>query len=164
MPVPEFDEDGYLPPGRHPATADEMKAALVDAFEEADQRAMLFEAWTAHKDSLDYLLPVEHHWVGGSFVSTKPEPGDVDTVAFFDGTAFDALPLPARRLISYMCQGHGAQPWWGCDSFMVAIYPEDHPNHEVATAQPIAYWNNVWGHTRDDDQGHRRPRGYLEVM
>jgi len=162
MPVPPFDSDGFLEPGRHVATAAEMKAALVDGIPGSNNRAQLFAAWATHLETLTYLIEVQRQWIGGSFVSAKLDPGDVDAVSFFDGVVLDALPEQHRRLIKYMCSGHSARPYWGCDAFCVAVYAPEHPWHAL-TEQAIAYWDNWWGHTRAGADSQPRARGYLEV-
>src|SRR5688572_20967940 len=103
MPVPPFDSDGFLEPGRHVATAAEMKVALVDGIPTSNNRAELFAAWETHRQTLSYLIEVQQQWLGGSFVSAKPDPGDIDSVSFIEGEVFDSLPEQHRRLIDYMC-------------------------------------------------------------
>lgn len=162
MAVPEFDEDGFLPPGRHFATVADVRTALVDGFPSSTRRGRLFASWLAHCEALEYLITLTSHWLGGSFTTSKAEPGDIDAVAFIDGPEFDSRPTPHRRLVKYMCSGHSAKPFWSCDVFSISVYPPDHPEHDRMKAA-MAYWEDWWGHTREDAAGHRRPRGYLEV-
>jgi hypothetical protein len=74
--IPPFGENGYLPPGVHPATFDELAARFGAASEV--RRAQL--------ESLRWLVDlcrragVERIVINGSFVTDLLEPNDVDCV------------------------------------------------------------------------------------
>lgn len=74
--IPEFNDDGYLPPGLHPATLDEI----------ANRFGQEPELRQAQTESLRWLLDlakrvgVQRLVVDGSFVTDKWEPNDVDCV------------------------------------------------------------------------------------
>ncbi len=74
--IPDFNDDGYLPPGIHAATVDEISARFG---QESELRQ-------AQMESLQWLVDlarrsgVERIVVNGSFVTDKLEPNDVDCV------------------------------------------------------------------------------------
>lgn len=74
--IPPFNEHGYLPPGIHPATLDEV---AVRFGRESEVRRVQMESvrWLvdlAHRAGVDRLI------VNGSFVTDVLEPNDVDCV------------------------------------------------------------------------------------
>lgn len=74
--IPDFDDQGYLPPGIHPATLEEIAARFG---RESELRRVQME-------SLRWLVEVARRAgvlrivVNGSFVTDKLEPNDVDCV------------------------------------------------------------------------------------
>ncbi len=155
--IPEFDDSGNLPPGRHQATADDIRAALVDAFPTSRTRSGIFAYWTHHREALAELVPVHFQWLGGSFTSNKPDPADADIVTVIDGEAFDALPEHRQLLVRALVAGHYTESFWNCDSYPLASYPEEHPGHSkflIALERLEAYFS----HDRDGDE-----RGLVEV-
>lgn len=75
MSIPDLTSAGYLPPGDHRGTMEELWAR----FGRGPRRRMLLE-------QLDYvierlaLLGVQRIWVDGSFVTDKLRPGDIDVI------------------------------------------------------------------------------------
>jgi hypothetical protein len=78
--IPEFNDDGYLPPGIHAATLAEITARFG---QEPELRR-------AQMDSLRWLVDlakrvgVQRLAVNGSFVTDKWEPNDIDCVLLRD--------------------------------------------------------------------------------
>ena len=162
VPVPPFDPSGFLPPGRHPAGRTEVADALVHAFPTSEQRPRLHNAWVGIWDALGDALPVPKSWLGGSFVSAKDEPKDIDTCWFLDGLAFDALPEHRQRHVMLVADSALARLQWRCDCYAVVDYPPGHPAHDAYLAV-ASYWHDAWGHTPPEPGGLRAARGYLEV-
>ena len=91
--IPPFNELGYLPPGIHPATLDEIDAHF----------GQLSELRRVQMESVRWMVElanragVQRIVLNGSFVTDIMEPGDVDCVLLFqpgtrtDPTAFKAL-------------------------------------------------------------------------
>lgn len=73
--IPEFTASGYLPPGVHTATWDELCVRFGGT---AKRQILLGGLRRVTANLRDAGAPVI--WLGGSFVTNKPEPGD------FDGT------------------------------------------------------------------------------
>ena len=91
--IPDFDENGYLPSGTHPATVDEVARRFGNG---SDVRE-------AEAESLRWLLPmcgaasISRLIVDGSFVTDVIEPNDVDCV-LLQGPAYNETSLAAAEL------------------------------------------------------------------
>jgi hypothetical protein len=91
--IPPFDENGYLPPGIHPATMEEIE----DRFGSGTEiRGVLFESlvWLVAAATEARVLRVI---VNGSYVTDTPDPNDVDCVLLV-AENFDKSSAPARKL------------------------------------------------------------------
>ena len=76
MPIPEFRPDGYLPLGVHPATQEE----VVQRFGKATARRRVLMERATDWVVLARTLGAHRLLLDGSFVTVKPEPGDVDAI------------------------------------------------------------------------------------
>jgi hypothetical protein len=78
--IPEFNDNGYLPPGIHPATLNEIAARFGH---ESELRRVQMESlrWMVE---LAWQAGVLRIVVNGSFVTEKWEPNDVDCVLLID--------------------------------------------------------------------------------
>jgi hypothetical protein len=91
--IPPLNENGYLPPGIHPATLDEVVARFGHG---SEQRA-------AQVESLAWLVPlcvragIARLLINGSFVSDREEPNDVDCV-LLQGPSYSAGSVAAAEL------------------------------------------------------------------
>jgi hypothetical protein len=100
MPIPEFRPDGYLPLGLHLATQEEVAQRFGNAtarrrglMERVSEWLVLARTVRAHRLLLD-----------GSFVTAKPDPGDVDAVCWLPSDFEDrylAQAPEAIRLYGY---------------------------------------------------------------
>jgi len=81
--IPDFNDDGYLPPGIHQATLEEIAARFG---QESELRQVQMESlrWL---DDVARRAGVQRIIVNGSFVTDKLEPNDVDCVLLI-GTDF----------------------------------------------------------------------------
>ena len=83
--IPEFDDQGYLPPGIHPATLGEIATRFGRESEIRQAEAQSLE-WLCE---LAWNAGVKRLIVDGSFVSDVLEPNDVDCVLLIE----DDYPL-----------------------------------------------------------------------
>ena len=101
--LPDFDDDGFLPKGKHHVTLDEFAKRFV-YFDMSDQRFRLFEKFKRLCEEARRSGIVRHILVGGSFVTSKPEPNDFDCVVVLDPSiaGHDLVPmeynLASRRM------------------------------------------------------------------
>jgi hypothetical protein len=91
--IPEFNDDGYLPPGIHTATLEEIAARFG---QESETRR-------AQMQSLGWLVDLARRAgakrliINGSFVTDKFEPNDVDCALLIE-TGFPIDPRAEKEL------------------------------------------------------------------
>src|SRR5262245_23490456 len=74
--IPHFNDDGYLPPGIHAATLEEISARFGQECElrQAQMQSLQWLVELARRAGVERIV------VNGSFVTDKLEPNDVDCV------------------------------------------------------------------------------------
>jgi hypothetical protein len=74
--IPAFDDEGYLPPGIHPATVREISArfGLESELRRVQMESLLWLVALARRAGVQRIV------VNGSFVTDRLEPNDVDCV------------------------------------------------------------------------------------
>ena len=77
--LPDFNSDGNLPPGVHHASLTEIESRFGE-FTISDRRVMLFSKFKQLVEMAKFSGIVKRIIIGGSFVSAKPVPNDVDVV------------------------------------------------------------------------------------
>jgi hypothetical protein len=157
MAVPAFEE-GLLPGGRHVATVEQVRAALVEPFAGSTTRAPIYSFWLERRAAVAELVDVAAEWLDGSFTTDRLDPADMDLVTVLDGPSFDALPRHRRQVLASLVGGTHTEAFWSCDAGVVVAYPDDvlaRPRTAVAGACWLAYF----GHTRDG-----RTTGVVEVL
>jgi hypothetical protein len=147
-----------LPPGGHAATVDEIELALVDAFPASKTRRPLFEQWRNVVAAIERILPIQEHWMDGSYVTAKLDPNDIDIVTYLDHQDFDGLDDVAKTLLAGLVSNKVSQALHGCDSYWVVAYPEGHPLR-AAYEQSRSYWEHWLGTDRTGN-----PKGYVELL
>ncbi len=80
MPIPSLDQDGYLPLGIHDCSLQEVQNAF-GLFRQSDHRVKLFSRLQSYIQDLKSADIVHQVYIDGSFVTSKPEPGDIDLIA-----------------------------------------------------------------------------------
>ncbi|MFJ6130650.1 DUF6932 family protein [Streptomyces griseoviridis] len=82
---------GLLPPGRYAVSLDELYTALVESTG-SDVRRAIWEEWTQHRTIVEALTGgFSRMWVGGSFISDKPDPSDLDVTYLLSARTYDTL-------------------------------------------------------------------------
>ena len=81
--IPEFTEQGFLPPGIHQATRDEFRERFA-IFQRSDRRLRLFEQLNQLLDQAAQAGIVKRMLIAGSFVTAKAEPNDFDCIVVLD--------------------------------------------------------------------------------
>ncbi|WP_020419051.1 hypothetical protein [Amycolatopsis sp. ATCC 39116] len=183
LPVPALDDaTGYLPVGRHHCTIEEFRSAFVDAeqFTGTQRRKEIWTHWERAKVVLGRLVPVYAAWISGSYVSSKPEPDDMDIVFVIDGLAAERLvadePTRARYLTAFAQGKRFHQPAGRrLDTYLVQWRPILKPgptmtDDEVSYYQSRGHWDDFWQRCRAGAKDSPivvadtiPQRGYLEV-
>lgn len=155
---------GKLAPGVHRASFGALRGySVTNAHRERIWSA--FEVW--HREALP-RLGHEKLWIGGSYISNKPDPGDVDVLAW--------IPLTAPR------RGHGIADLM--TNLSSARLDEDgNVERKLGRVQPMAglvdgfqarcttaqikQWTMNWQYDYDEDTGIPVPgseKGIVEVI
>lgn len=156
--IPAFTAEGSLPPGRHPATPQEIEHSLVLPFPTSMTRRDIFNGWIRRRQELLALVEIEAEWVDGSFVTNKRDPGDIDVVTLMREDVVDALEVSAKKRLQDLVVGNSPRLQFGCHSFPLMMADDGHPNHGRYLALR-GYWDRWWGY----HNGSFDKKGYLEV-
>jgi len=104
MPIPALDDRGFLPLGIHDCTLDEIKGTF-GRFHHSDRRPQLFAKLQLFVGEARAAGLVRRILVDGSFVTSKPEPNDIDLILIVDSHhdfAADLLPTQ-YNVVSKRC-------------------------------------------------------------
>jgi hypothetical protein len=137
--IPQFRVNGYLPPGIHKATLREFEKRFCE--QTAERRELfvkfgnLLSLLEKHKNMILHII------IDGSFVTLKPNPGDMDIILIlakdFDFESPEALRLQRAKAVFNI--------------HLVPLLEE--------MQSEIRSWTDFFGHDRE-----RRPRGLVEVI
>ena len=86
--IPDFDENGYLPPGIHVATLADIEVRFGT---ETEVRRVEFESLTWFLQALEGSF-ARRIVINGSFVTAAKEPNDVDVAVLLDDNTISLLP------------------------------------------------------------------------
>lgn len=154
--IPDFNDLGVLPVGRHRCRPDDLRRVLVTPFF-GSNRQVIYEEWRSHRAALRTIGSVLFQWIGGTFVTNKTNPGDIDVVTFVDGVAYDRLPRWKRDVLEELCNGKGDKSYSRVDAALAFMYPTGDRRHSMYL-EDREYWDGKWGRSRTSVV-----KGYLEV-
>jgi hypothetical protein len=83
MPIPPFNEHGWLPEGIHDCTLDEVSSRF-GLFQESDQRPRLWAKFVEFLIEVRRTGLVRRVMLDGSFVTAKSDPIDIDLLLIVD--------------------------------------------------------------------------------
>lgn len=144
MPIPKFDSAGTLPPGIHAATLREVTERFgIDSDARRRQIGLLREVVEAAKS----YASIKRILVWGSFVTAKPEPGDLDysIVVSVGHYRTDVLASHRRFFIPSLARRH-----YGADFAYLVIGD-----------YPLEYYVDRLDFMCHEDTG--RPCGIIEI-
>lgn len=153
MAIPPFElETGYLPPGLHPATMEEIRQLLGFTRRRLELIGNLEWATTMLLEA-----GVRDIRIDGSFATEKPEPGDIDGFWVYDpalAIRWDAIPLVLLdfTLVPSPSGGESKFPMWHALGVELWV----HPWHGGTETKDLPYF---FSHSRDDV-----PRGYVQLV
>lgn len=139
--VPDFRDDGYLPEGLHVATEAEVTFRFGTSTSRRQRLALRLRRWI----ELARAISAPRFFVDGSFVTSKPDPNDVDAVIWLPDDFVDRVysgNLDALEL----------------ETMLLTRHPE-----EIFAAEDRHDWNDwlkFFGRTRESDG---RRKGVVEI-
>lgn len=81
--IPDFNEDGLLPPGLYPTDLDGFRERFA-VFDQSDRRLRIFSQFKRLFEDALKIRFISRVIVGGSFVTAKAEPNDFDCILVLD--------------------------------------------------------------------------------
>ena len=118
-------------------------------------RQTLFSGYEKLVDAFNLVGLPSTQWIGGSFISTLPDPNDIDLVNFCRVTDYDNLSAETRAMIKLVIQDKITAVHCHCDSYFVPVPENTTHTDDFLTIQ--AYWKKKLGH---DKIG--RPKGIVQ--
>lgn len=82
-----FNEYGYLPYGMYNLTINEIEK--IFSRNSSKRRKEIMEIYKIHLNEIQNTGYYLDDWIGGSFITTKENPNDIDTLTEFDGEKVD---------------------------------------------------------------------------
>ena len=96
MPIPDFNQEGFLPIGIHDCTIEEISTRF-GRFQTTDQRPTLNEGLISYIIELRQANIGKYLIVNGSFVTSKDKPSDIDVLLVLKDDADLTGDLPPFR-------------------------------------------------------------------
>jgi len=152
----EFDINGNLPQGIHRPDLIRFRQKFVDSFADSTKRSELYKGYIILSKRCCDLLFVRSHWVDGSYLTAKKDPGDIDMSIHVDGASLDSYAMGGNGFLSNEESIRNLKKSYGCDVYIIPVYPKDSPLYRITEGWED-YWANWWGHTRD-----QKRKGYVE--
>jgi hypothetical protein len=153
----KFNLHGYLEPGIHQLTKDDIESHFVTSFPHSSTRQTILAGYKQYCDDIVEIAGNCAQLIDGSFVSSKNDPGDVDLVMLMDATAVDSLPDAKKSALKALVSGPVTKTTYMCDAYFCPIYPAGHPLSDAARTQR-KYWLGEFGYDRSDV-----PKGIVHV-
>ncbi len=156
----EFDERGFLKPYTKIETSLEIfKEVFVSPFSLESSRHEIFVGYLHFlNDFREQVMPNAIQWIGGSFVTQKESPNDIDFVTLIDSEVYEEK----ESLINSCFTKDGARKKYGVDAFALRVYPKKHPKFALTNGD-MAYWYETWQKSRKDRFGRTNLKGFLEL-
>jgi hypothetical protein len=180
--LPSLDTStGLLPVGRHVCAADEVESMFVSdaAFSESVSRRQIWSDWTDALALLQSAVPVHAVWIGGSFTTSKLDPGDIDVLYVVNAEAVRALQGEQETKIVNIFNTPGQVKaelalnvdtyllFWECIQFPLPYGMNVFQDQHYRTR---GYWDDWWQRVQQGPKGSPPVpadtvprRGYLEV-
>jgi len=122
-----FDDNGYLIPYEEIETnLETLKKYFVDAFPNSYTRHLIFNNYEKFIADFQYeIFPHFEQWIGGSFVTKKENPNDIDISTFIDFKIVNLRGKKVDKFWSFSLEDKLI------DSYIVEEFPEKHTNYSV---------------------------------
>ncbi len=133
-----------------------VKYFVVD-FPESTTRPTLYNHFVHYMTNLNHVLNQSvQQWLGGSFISTKLNPNDIDCVNLI--VFNERLEQNVDALMPYLLIG-GSRDTYRVDGHLIAIYLTTDERYNVITVPSINYWQAFLMNDRQNN-----PRGIIELI
>ncbi|MGN7169286.1 DUF6932 family protein [Paenibacillus cellulositrophicus] len=153
----EFLDNGNLFPGIHTYNWSEFEQQFVQSFPQSQKRPDIYNNFKQWVEQLIDILPPQYIWLDGSYLTQKPEPNDIDLVAFYYPEDFKSQEqsLQVKNLINVVSRAYNCDAYF---SLSLEHWPPERihqlPNN-VSIMQ--TYWMGQFSFDR-----LRRPKGMVQ--
>lgn len=178
--LPALDEQtGLLPLGRYGASLDSLKQEYVDhpRFASSTTRTEIWQHFLAATEGIRSVVPVVCVWIGGSFLTSKPDPDDIDLVYWCQDELIDRIIDPQDALLLQVFAKNQLRDLGNLrvDTRYCRwhLFPEADRAHSVEHQSYVTqrgYWDDFWMRKRSGEKGDQPQlsdalpkRGYLEI-
>lgn len=153
----EFLSNGNLFPGIHPYNWSDFEQQFVKDFSDSQNRPFIYENFKKWIERLLDILPPQYIWLDGSYLTQKPEPNDIDLVAFYYPEDFQSQEqaFKVQEMInvvsrSYKCDAYFSLSLEHWTPEQKQQLPNDHSIMQT-------YWMGQFSYDRE-----RRPKGMVQ--
>lgn len=155
-----FDIRGHLQPhGAVEMTQEEFETFFVTQFGNAVRRE-IFEEYRRYTEDLRAIVNVPFvQWIGGSFVTNRDNPNDIDLVTVIDHEVYAVHEQAIDERFSKWAVGRFYQK---IDAYTLWEYPEGHKYHSTFLADKL-YWHDWFANSRFNRAGKRFPKGFIQL-
>ena len=177
---PLIQTTGLLPLGRHVCSADEVEVGFVKdrAFAGSATRAAIWNDWNDALATLQSAVTVHAAWIGGSFTTSKLDPGDIDVTFIINGANMRHRSAAEQQIITLFDGRHQVEAVLGLkvDSYVIPweCLPASLPGVNYVQDYYLrvrGYWDDWWQRAPQTPKGSPPVpgaslprRGYLEVL
>ncbi len=160
MVKPYFDERGFITPcDKIELELDDFKNLFVTSFPAESTRHDIFVGYLHFlSDFKEQVAPHFTQWIGGSFVTKKDSPNDIDFITLIDYKVYEQK----EKLIDQEFRRKGAQEKYGVDAYTLWVYSKNHPKF-VLTEFDLIEWHNHWSTTMRNRRGKSFKKGFIEL-
>lgn len=132
----KFDAFGHLTPYEVIETDyAAFKEVFVTAFPNSLTRPGIFDEYAAYIARLNNAFGANYYqWLGGSFITLKPNPRDLDVVTFLDYRIYERR---SRELWQFRQERNERK--LRIDGYFVPVYPEGHPKRGLFESDQIQW-------------------------
>jgi hypothetical protein len=159
MVIPKFDKFGNVPVGdlfggsptplMH-VSLSELHSHFVTSFPHSATRAKVWDGWMKYRSDFEKIGLSYATLCGGSFVTTKTDPRDVDLCIINESADVNALqksdPAAYREYLR-LVNTTVTKTVYLCDAYPLVLYPLANPRF-ASMARYWNYWTRVFGTDR----------------
>jgi hypothetical protein len=147
----ELNKHGYLEPGFHDYTIDDMKKTFVEDFKGSLTRETILNGYNKYIDRLKQCITKCEQWVDGSFTTSKENPNDIDFLCIMEKDEIDSLPADVQEiLLKELFDVPTSKALYKCDAYYLLKLPENHPFYYKSYVVNRTYWRGQFGFDRQD--------------
>ena len=152
----KFNDEGCLPQGICELTLNEFEEEFIAG--KSQRRQEIFRHYKTHLRDIEETGCCLNHWINGSFVTLKENPGDIDTLTEFDGVKVEKLGIKDKIediIFNAPLRTNGC-----CHSFTILKYPKNYGKfHDDYVYYKFRYLNGLFPKVR----GSTNLKGFIKL-